>query len=316
VPETTPPVRSTDWKRGQNPLFQGTEAKEIIFTWLQLMRVPNIFTAVADVLAGYLIVSLPGVEWLNLLCLAFSSACIYAGGCVLNDYCDRRIDAVERPFRPIPSGRVSPKGAFSLACILFGLGITTSFLAGWTPFFIALLLTGLCISYDSIAKNLPLWGPLNMGACRALNLILGMSLALSLSLYTVIFPLVSLVHIFSLTVLSRFEVYGKPGSKRWGVLVGWGSVVLVLLALGLRNHLNAGSYLFLALYVLFTGPALLRAIRLPLPEKVGKAVRNLVLGTAILDCVYVSGAQSTVYALPVLACLFLSLYLARRFYVT
>ena len=40
--------------------------------------------------------------------LAGASSCLYLAGMALNDYADREVDAVERPARPIPSGRVSP----------------------------------------------------------------------------------------------------------------------------------------------------------------------------------------------------------------
>ena len=47
--------------------------------------------------------------------LVASSSCLYLAGMALNDYADRDVDAVERPGRPIPSGRVSPEFALGLA---------------------------------------------------------------------------------------------------------------------------------------------------------------------------------------------------------
>ncbi len=75
---------------------------------LQLIRLPNLFTAMADVLAGYLIVTGAAVRWDILLPLLLATACLYAAGCVLNDFHDREIDRRERPFRPIPSGGFRP----------------------------------------------------------------------------------------------------------------------------------------------------------------------------------------------------------------
>ena len=37
-----------------------------------------------------------------------ASVCLYWAGMAANDWADRELDAVERPERPIPSGRVSP----------------------------------------------------------------------------------------------------------------------------------------------------------------------------------------------------------------
>ena len=47
--------------------------------------------------------------------LVAASSCLYLAGMALNDYADREVDAVERPGRPIPSGRVSPAFALGLA---------------------------------------------------------------------------------------------------------------------------------------------------------------------------------------------------------
>ena len=89
--------------------------------YLELLRPATVVTALADVLAGYAVAgrgspgALPG--------LLVATACLYAGGIVLNDVFDRRIDAVERPERPIPSGRVSAGGAAGLGGALVVSGV-------------------------------------------------------------------------------------------------------------------------------------------------------------------------------------------------
>src|SRR4051794_38493321 len=91
--------------------------------YLELVRLPNLFTAVGDIVAGYLIVT-RGVDlsWRDLSILMVASICLYAGGVVLNDYFDRDVDAVERPERPIPSGRIRAPGALKLGMGLLGIG--------------------------------------------------------------------------------------------------------------------------------------------------------------------------------------------------
>src|SRR4051794_10139688 len=72
--------------------------------YLALLRPANVVTALADVLAG---AAVAGEPWsASLPWLLASTACLYAGGVVLNDVADRTIDAAERPERPIPSGAV------------------------------------------------------------------------------------------------------------------------------------------------------------------------------------------------------------------
>jgi len=54
--------------------------------------------------------------------LALAMSLIYTGGMILNDYLDRGVDAVERPGRPIPSGRISAGVALWLAVGFLALG--------------------------------------------------------------------------------------------------------------------------------------------------------------------------------------------------
>ena len=69
-----------------------------LVSWLQLVRLPNLATAVADPLAGFLVVggfgaydNLPMGGWLVIA----SSLCLYAGGMVQNDVADFEIDQRE-----------------------------------------------------------------------------------------------------------------------------------------------------------------------------------------------------------------------------
>src|SRR5205823_6895168 len=78
-----------------------------ILPWLRLMRLPNVFTAIADVMMGYLFVHRSVAEPGKLACLIGASAALYIAGMVLNDVFDLKTDAVERPFRPLPSGQIS-----------------------------------------------------------------------------------------------------------------------------------------------------------------------------------------------------------------
>ena len=69
----------------------------------------------SNILAGYAVVGRGRPDALPWLLAA--SAGLYAGGVVLNDYFDREVDAVERPERPIPSGRVAGSHALVLGCV-------------------------------------------------------------------------------------------------------------------------------------------------------------------------------------------------------
>jgi 4-hydroxybenzoate polyprenyltransferase len=143
--------------------------------WLQLVRLPNLFTAVADSLAGWWLVEgslrSPG-RWLP---LTLASLATYAGGVVLNDVFDYKVDLDERPTRPLPSGQVRRSTAAWLGVVLVLLGPALAALSGTRHgLAVATVLTACVIAYDAGLKRTVL-GPVVMGACRGLNLLLGMS---------------------------------------------------------------------------------------------------------------------------------------------
>ena len=97
-----------------------------MLAWLRLVRVPNLATAAADPLAGYLVVSgLREIGWPPAACWVAVAAVValYAAGMVLNDVCDLELDRVERPERPLPSGAVSVSTAATVGAALLAAGV-------------------------------------------------------------------------------------------------------------------------------------------------------------------------------------------------
>jgi hypothetical protein len=157
--------------------------------YLELFRAPAVFTALADVMLGFFFAYRPilfervGLDWTPpwalLAVLLGTSALLYTAGMVLNDFFDAEVDARERPGRPIPSGRVSRGTAGWLGGLMLlggvGLGWMASLQAGTIrPGLIATALAAAVLLYDSLLKRMPI-GPLGMGACRMLNVLLGLS---------------------------------------------------------------------------------------------------------------------------------------------
>jgi 4-hydroxybenzoate polyprenyltransferase len=105
-----------------------------LLAYLQLTRLPNVFTAVADVLMGFLVTrpdfdlfSAAPRDYLLPGLLVAASCCLYIAGMVLNDVFDIRVDSYERPSRPLPSGRVPMKSATALGFGLLLAGVAL----GW-----------------------------------------------------------------------------------------------------------------------------------------------------------------------------------------
>ena len=70
---------------------------------------------------------------------------VCAGGNVINDYFDRFIDAVNRPERPIPSGRISARNALLYYAFLNSLAIVFAY--GTTQAFVALVMLNIAVSF-------------------------------------------------------------------------------------------------------------------------------------------------------------------------
>src|SRR6185369_15378402 len=94
-----------------------------LLPYAQLLRIPNVFTAFADILLGTLAAGTLLTRPLGSAALLLASGCLYCAGMVWNDYFDLDIDKKERPFRPLPSGKVSTRTAVWLGLSLLVAGI-------------------------------------------------------------------------------------------------------------------------------------------------------------------------------------------------
>jgi geranylgeranylglycerol-phosphate geranylgeranyltransferase len=88
---------------------------------LRIIRPANAVVAGFAAILGYFIASgtlVPGV-----LLIWAAVVLVTAGGNTINDYFDAGIDRINRPDRPIPSGKVREREAWNLSFILFAAGI-------------------------------------------------------------------------------------------------------------------------------------------------------------------------------------------------
>ena len=145
--------------------------------WPRLLRLPNLLTLPGDSIAGALLSGIllapapTPAATLRLLAAIAASVCLYSSGLLFNDLADAAIDARERPERPIPSGAVSPAAVWLVGILLLLLGLLFSIPAHATP--TAALLALSILLYDFAAKKSAFLGPLVMGLCRSLDLLLG-----------------------------------------------------------------------------------------------------------------------------------------------
>ncbi len=97
-------------------------------TFLELVRLPNLFTAPPDVIAGAcaagaILDGMPAARWLPAGALCLAAMHLYAGGVALNDVMDAERDETDRRDRPIPSQRISRAAALRVSILLLTAGM-------------------------------------------------------------------------------------------------------------------------------------------------------------------------------------------------
>ena len=282
------------------------------------MRPANIVTAWADILAGFAAsgaVGLLNIQVLGWLLLATTG--LYGGGIVLNDVFDAELDAQERPERPIPSGRASRQGATLLGSVLLVTGVVA---AAQVSLLSATLACGIALAatlYDAVGKHHPILGPLNMGACRGGNLLLGISAVPAMIGEHWFLAVIPIIYIAAVTTISRGEVHGAKNITGIIALLLIGLVIAGLLGLGLLQDYQVLAALpFVALFAVRVLLPFIKAVREPKPEQIRIAVKAGVLSLIVLDATVAAGFASLPYGLLVLSLLPISMALAQIFAVT
>ena len=183
---------------------------------LDLVRAPAVLSVVGDTLAGAAAAGHRLTPRRALLPLA--SACLYAGGMALNDYADRHLDAIERPERPVPSGRVTPRRALQVATGLTAAGIGLAAAGGGRRALAVAVPLAACVwTYDTVAKDRAA-GPVVMAACRGLDVLLGAGVGHLRPALPAAAALAA--HTAGVTVLSRGEVHGTTSPVAATVAAG------------------------------------------------------------------------------------------------
>ncbi|MDO6518949.1 UbiA-like protein EboC [Zobellia uliginosa] len=293
--------------------------------YARLARPANLPTAAADILAGVAIggVFVGGVQsdfigssvFLNIVYLVFSSVFLYAGGVILNDVFDFKLDKVERPERPIPSGVVPLRSAAIYGGLTLTIGVGLAFLVSQLSGIVALTLALAILLYDAIAKRYDFFGPLSMGLCRGINLLLGMSVLGNFDYWFM--ALIPIVYIFAITLISRGEVHGK--NKNHIVLAGvlYATVVLAVGSIAfLYTDARIFPLLFLVLFAFTVFRPLIKAYTVNSPENIKKAVMAGVIALILLDSSIAVAFSDWWYGLCILALLPVSMGLSKLFAVT
>jgi 4-hydroxybenzoate polyprenyltransferase len=290
--------------------------------YFRLIRLPNIFTALTNVLVGYFAVtSTSNVTW-QLGLLMGSSSLLYASGVVFNDLADIKIDSTERPSRPLPSGRVSVKNATKLAIAAIVFANVLAAIVGLLSLAVSLALSAAIILYDYRTKSGRL-GPLTMATTRLLNIFLGASVGFTFghSIWSASIAASLLFgYVYAISIASRAETLesrsvGLAALKKTFAIICAIIVALVVFAVAEKHYLalvNVGIFSGIMIAI-FT-----RAKRSSSSPATGiqSVVKNLVISIIILDSVFITAFAGFLYGIVSLAMVVPPILLSKKLYVT
>lgn len=300
-----------------------------IAAWAQLVRLPTVFTVIADVGAAYLLVAGGADPWWPLLRVLGSGIALYWAGMVFNDVFDVERDRRERPARPLAAGQISLAAAALAGSALMFVGVLLAAAAGRLPGTVAVALAIMILAYDGPLKGLPI-APLAMGSCRFLSFLLGASAALAVSGTTTI-PVVILAiaagfgtYITGVTTMARDEAGGghRPvlTAGLLGIVLGLGIVAAAPAAWGLEGvSATRAETSFAWLIALMGLPVIIRgwrAVRQPTPGNVQQTIRVGVLSIIPLAAAVAFLGAGPRWGLGVFSLLFAARALGSRLRIT
>jgi hypothetical protein len=249
----------------------------------ELVRLPAALTVPGDVWSGQ--------AWLGTSPLTgagampLGSVLLYWSGMALNDWADREVDAVERPERVIPSGRISAGSALAVAGALGAAGVAVTAAAGGRRALrVSVPLALLVATYDVLAKDTAA-GPLVMASTRGLDVLLGATADPAAAIAP---AAASVAHTVGVTVLSRGEVHGTGTPSVATALAATATATALLVATTLRDpeartHHRVAALALAAAYAGTVGRAQARALSSPDAPTVRRATGAGIGGITLLQ---------------------------------
>ncbi len=223
--------------------------------YLQLVRLPGIFTAFSNVLIGYFFSFSFNSEVIFLPYLLVTSGMLFCSGMIFNDYFDYNRDKKERSFRPLPSGKISKQNALLIGFIFLILANISAFLLGFDSLIISLILSCMILFYNLKLKSILFLGILNLSVIRMLNILLGFSIiGISFEFIQYLFPLG--IFIVGISILAKNEIKSnlviyKKLNKIITIITITSVSILVITNFQFESLLFLGLFSFLSVYSLF-----------------------------------------------------------------
>ena len=279
-------------------------------TYAELLRVSNLPTVLPNVLTGCALgAGADEMPWQVVALCAGGVALLYLGGMALNDAADAEIDAVERPGRPIPSGRVCPAAAYRVAAFALAAGWAMLAATGTGAAITGGALVVVIVGYDLLHQR-QAWTVVLMGLARGLvYAVCAAAIALPAPVEMVVwFGSAVTLYTLAFTFVARAENEAQLDARRW---IG-PALPMIALAPGVWIVAATTAASGVAAAVLVAWQA--RAVRavFATPPKTKKAVLSWISGFCLLDVFFLNVLGRPGLSVVALGCFAATVLLHRR----
>jgi 4-hydroxybenzoate polyprenyltransferase/geranylgeranylglycerol-phosphate geranylgeranyltransferase len=140
---------------------------------LEMMRPYTVFHAGMVALAGAVVATGGRARPRTLALVAGATTLGWIAGLYAGDYYDREIDAIGKPYRPVPSGRVAPREALASMCAYIALGYLCALALSVAHLCLAVGTTVMGIAYARTFKEKAILGNFDRGLLGAFAVLFG-----------------------------------------------------------------------------------------------------------------------------------------------
>lgn len=147
--------------------------KEKIIAAFKIIRPINAVIAFVSVIVAAFFCSPEEIAWFSVLLASFAAAFTLSAGNIINDIYDLGIDKVNRPERPLPSGKISKNSALILYFLLIAASLILSWFINLYAFIIVIIATILLVLYSKFLKRVLFVGNILVALLTGLVFIFG-----------------------------------------------------------------------------------------------------------------------------------------------
>jgi hypothetical protein len=279
---------------------------ESVRAWSKLCRLPRACVAMAETVAGAIIVGAGFAQFGTILGVTVGSGLLLAGSGALNDWHDYKRDREENPDRPLPSHRINRWVALPVIALLLIVGVLFVRVGPALAGEAALGMLALILFHELLIKDIPI-APVVLGLIGAGHMLIGMSIVPVEPSAVDWLPRIALLLAFGIYATGLAVFSHAPTSRQMsnhqilGVCL-LAVPVFVLMGVGIlfsEANFHTSAFPWIAIFVVIVGYRVTQTLLTPTRTGHHRATEAAILGRALLACAAVAYFHGFAASLPV-----------------